>query len=124
MFNHQDSIANVAQLFQDFQQAIIVSTVKADGGLVEDVAASDQPAADLCGQMNPLGLTAGQGSAGTVERQVPEPYIEKILETTADFLKRLFGNNALFRIQRKFGKKLAGVPNRHTDNFADVLAVQ
>ena len=55
-----------------FKQPVVVAAVQADGRFVQHITAADQPAADLRGQPNPLGLAAGQRAAGAVQRQIAQ----------------------------------------------------
>ena len=63
-------VAQVAQPLQGGDQAVVVARVQADRRLVEDVEHADQPAADLAGQADALGLAAGERRRRAVERQV------------------------------------------------------
>jgi hypothetical protein len=42
MLNHDDGIAEIAQAFQRFQQALIVTLVQADARLIENVEHAGQ----------------------------------------------------------------------------------
>ena len=69
--------------------------MEADGRLVEDVEHSDQSAADLRGQPDPLGLPAGQGGCRPGQGQVVETHVEEKTQSPPDLLKDLLGNHLL-----------------------------
>jgi hypothetical protein len=48
-----------------------------DGRFIQDVQHANEPAADLCGETNPLGFAAGQADRGTVEREIIESDIDE-----------------------------------------------
>jgi hypothetical protein len=72
MLHHDDRVAEVAQVLQRFQQALIVALVQADGGLVEHVEHAGQAGADLRGEPDALAFAARQRAGGARQRQVIE----------------------------------------------------
>ena len=58
MLDHDDRVAEVAQVLQRVEQAGVVALVEADGGLVEHVEHAGQAGADLRGQPDALALAA------------------------------------------------------------------
>ena len=58
MLDHNDGIAQVAQMFQRIQQAIIVALMQANGRFIQHVHNAGQAGTNLRGQTNPLGFTA------------------------------------------------------------------
>ena len=72
-------VAEVAQAHERVDQALVVALVQADRRLVEHVEHADQPAADLRGEPDALGLAAGQRAPSAVERQVVEADVEQEL---------------------------------------------
>ena len=59
--------AQVAQVLEGAQQAVVVALVQADGGLVQHVHDAGEAGADLARQADALGLAAGQGVGGTFQ---------------------------------------------------------
>ena len=94
VLDDDDRVAHVAQPFEAAQQPVVVARVQADGRLVEDVEDADQPAADLAGQADPLGLAAGERRSRAVERQVMQADVEQEAEPAADLLEHLGGDDA------------------------------
>ena len=71
--------------------------MQADARLVEDVQDADQAAADLPGQADALGLAAGEGRGGAVERQVVQADVEQEAEPAAHLLQHFAGDGPLHR---------------------------
>ena len=58
MLNHDKGIAQVAHLLKAGNQAVIVTLVQANRGLVQDLEDATQVRADLSRQANPLALAS------------------------------------------------------------------
>ena len=72
VLDDEDGVAEVAQVFERGDEALIVALVQADGGLVEHVEDAAQPRADLRGEADALAFAAGERGGGAVEREVVE----------------------------------------------------
>ena len=105
VLHHDDRVAQVAQPLQRADQPLVVALVQPDGGLVEDVEHTDQPAADLAGQADPLRLAAGQRAGRAGQGQVVEPHIEQELHPLAHFLEDAVGDHvlAVAELERRHG---------------------
>ena len=77
MLDDDHRVADVAQVRQRAEQALIVALVQADRRLVEDVHDADQAGADLAGQPDTLRFAARQRVGAAVERQVVEPDVDR-----------------------------------------------
>src|SRR5690606_2011501 len=73
VLDHDDRVAEVAQVLEGADQAIVVALVQADRGLVEDVEYPGQSRADLGGEPDALRFATRQGLGGAVEREIVEP---------------------------------------------------
>ena len=58
VLDHEHRVAQVAQLYEGLDQAVVVALVQADGGLVEHVKHAAQARADLRGQADALAFAA------------------------------------------------------------------
>ena len=47
MFDHNHAVANIAQMFQGIQQAVIVALVQANRGFIQHIHDAGQATADL-----------------------------------------------------------------------------
>src|SRR5262245_60584165 len=70
VLDDDEGIADVTQREQGLDEAGIVALVKPYAGLIEDVHDTHQARADLGGEADALGLTAGEGRGGAIEGQV------------------------------------------------------
>ena len=75
VLDHDDRVAQVAEPLQRPDEPLVVALVEPDGRLVQHVEHPDQAAADLAGQPDALGLTAGQGGRRAGQGQVVEPHV-------------------------------------------------
>ena len=73
VLHHQHRVAEVAQVLERADEAVVVALVQADAGLVQHVHHAGQARADLAGQADALGLAAREGVGAAVQAQVVEP---------------------------------------------------
>ena len=95
MLDDEDGVAEVAQVFERGDEALVVALVEADGGLVEDVEDAAEARADLGGEADALAFAAGEGGGGAVERQVAEADGVEELEALDDFALQAVGDEAV-----------------------------
>jgi len=86
VLDHDDGVAEIAQVGQRAQQAVVVALVQADRGLVEDVHHAHQSGADLARQADALGLAAGQRLRAALEREVFQPDVVQKVQALRDLL--------------------------------------
>ena len=86
VFDDDDRVAEVAELGERIEQALVVARVEADRRFVEDVEHADEAATDLAGEADALRLAAGERGRGAVEREVFETDVLQEAEAAADFL--------------------------------------
>ena len=92
VLDDQDGIAQVAEFFQSFNQAVVVALMEADGGLVEDVENAAQARANLRGEANALAFAAGKRGGVAVERKVVEADGAKKFEALGNFAANALGD--------------------------------
>ena len=112
VFDDDYRVAEVAQVGEGGQQALIVALVQADGGFVEDVHHADQAGTNLAGQADTLGFAAGQGVGATVQGQIVQADIDQELQALANFLEDFGGDLAASAGQAEFSKIVAGIADR------------
>ena len=71
VFDDQYCVPHIHQPLQYLDQLVHIRRVQARGGLVQNIdgSAGGHPC-QLCGQLDPLGLTAGQGGAGLAQLHI------------------------------------------------------
>ena len=78
VLDHQHRVAQVAQIFERGDQALVVALVQADGGLVEHIEHAAQARSDLGGQADALAFAAGERGRAAVKRNVAKAHgVEK-----------------------------------------------
>ena len=70
MLNHDQRVAQIAQVLEGFQKPRVVALVKADGRLVQNVQNAHQRGADLRGQPDALRFAAGERCRGARECEI------------------------------------------------------
>ena len=65
MLHHDQAVAQITQMHQRSQKLVIVSLVKPDTRLIQDICNPHKPGSDLCGKTDPLSLSAGKGSGSS-----------------------------------------------------------
>ena len=92
-------VAHVAQPDQGLDEPVVVALVQADGRLVEDVEHADQAGADLGGEADALGLTAGEGAGRAVQREVVQADVDQELQPLVDLLEHPLGDLLLAGVE-------------------------
>ena len=85
-------VARVAQLLQGGDEAVVVTRMQADRGLIQDVEHADQSRPHLAGQADALSLAAGERRRRAVQRQVVQTHVGEELESAANLLEKLLGD--------------------------------
>ncbi len=92
VLDDEDRVPEVTQPRQGRDQLRVVPLVQPDRRLVEDVQDAHQGRADLGRQPDPLGFTARQRHARSIEREVVEPDVDEEPEPGDDLLEDLVGD--------------------------------
>ena len=100
VLDHHQGVAGIAQAVHGLGDAVHVAGVQANAGLVQHEQGVDQTGAQCSGQVDALHLTATQGAALTVEREVANAHIAQVLQAGGDFFQQqlqgfLFGAGAV-----------------------------
>src|SRR5229473_1165486 len=110
VLDHDDRVAGLDQPGEHAEQLADVLEVQAGGGLVEHV---DGPAGGTAlqfrGELDPLGLAAGQGGRGLAQADVPETHVDQRLQVPVDGRHRLEEHGCLL--------------DRHVEDLGDRLAL-
>src|SRR5579859_849301 len=97
VFDDQDRVPKIAELLQRAEQAIVVASMQADGGFIQNVENAAQARTDLRCEADTLGFTAGESGGGTVQAEVAETDGQQKVDAFGDFLERAGGDFALAR---------------------------
>ena len=67
VLHHQHAVANVAQVLQGANEAVVVALVQTNAGFVQHIHHARKTRANLTGQANALGLAARQRVSTSVQ---------------------------------------------------------
>src|SRR2546421_2428657 len=87
VLHHEHGVAEVAQLLERLEQARVVALMQPDRGFVEDVQHADEPAADLGGEPDALGLATRERVGRPPQGQVLEPHVLQEPKPVVHFLQ-------------------------------------
>src|ERR1035437_4799426 len=124
VLNHNNRIAQVAQLFEDVDEARRVAGVQADGRLVEHIERAHQLRTERGGQLDALRLAAGERGGKAVEGNVFEADRIEKTQPLANLVQDWPGNLLLHRREFERAKEFLCLGNGERGGLADVLAVQ
>ena len=100
VFDHQDGVAQIAQILQRFQQAAVIAGVQPDRGLVQHIQHAHQTRTDLRCQPDALGLAARKRTGRTPQGQIVQPYVHQETQARADLLDDTVNDGLLAHIER------------------------
>src|SRR5258707_9479120 len=95
VLDDEHGVAEIAELLEGAEEAIVVAGVQADGRLVENVQDAAETRTDLRGQTDALRLAAGERGGGTAEAEIAEAYGEKEVEALGDLFQGAAGDFTL-----------------------------
>ena len=121
MFHHDHSISQIPQATQCPQQLVIVSLMKSDTGLIQNISNAYQPRTDLSCQTDTLGFTTGQGSGGTCQGQIIKTHIHQEADSCANFFQNLSADQLLLMSECHLLQKLLQIPHRLICHFKNIF---
>ena len=80
VFNHDDGVAREAKLQEQADKAFGVTRVQADTRFVQDEERIDQAGAETGGEVDALGLAAGERARRTVQGEIAQADLVEITE--------------------------------------------
>ena len=92
VLDHDHRVAEVAQVDQRAEQALVVALVQADGRLIQHVHHAYQTRANLACQTDTLGFTAGERFCRAGKRQVVQADVHQELQAIANLFQHFFGD--------------------------------
>src|SRR5208283_3839628 len=99
MLDDEHGVAEIAETFQDVDEALGVARVQADGGLVQNVKCTDKMRTQRRGQLDALRFPAGESGGQAVEGEVVEADFVEKLQAGANLFQNFIGDFGL-----RFGK--------------------
>ena len=112
VLDDQDGVAQIAQALENFDQAMRVARMQADGRLVEHVERADQMRAERSGQLDALRFAAGKRGGEAVEREVIEADFVEEAQALANFFEDFVGDGGLLRRRASASRRTAALRRR------------
>ena len=88
VFHHHQGVARITQAVHGFDDAVHVTRMQANAGLVQHEQGIHQRGAQGRGQVDALHLTAAQGAALAVQREVTQAHLAEVTQAGADFIQQ------------------------------------
>ena len=95
VLDHDDGVADVAQVLERGEEASVVALVQADRGFVEHVHDAGEPRADLAREADTLRLAARERVRGAVERKIVKADVVEEVEPRDDLVDDFLGDRLL-----------------------------
>lgn len=121
VLDDDERVAHVPEPDQGLDQPVVVALVQADGRLVQHVQHADEPGADLGGEPDALGLAAGQGARGAVQREVVEADVHEEPQPLVDLLEDPLGDLLVAGVQLEPAEEFGALADRHRGDLGDGL---
>ncbi len=122
VFDDDERVSEVAQLFERLDQAAVVALVQADRRLVEHVEHAREAGTDLRGEADALGLAPREAAGRAREVEVGEPHFGEELEARAKFAQHLGADLRLALREVEVGEEVERIVERHERRVGDGLA--
>ena len=119
VFHHQHGIADVAQVLQGIDQAVVVALVQADGGFVQHIHHAGQARADLRSQADALGFAARERIGAAFQREIVQADVVEEGQARDDFLDDAVGDFLLGTGQLQGLEERQGLAQRRGSDFVD-----
>ena len=122
VFDNDNGIADIAQALERLDQALVVTLMKTDRGLVQNIEHAHETRADLRCQANTLCLATGKRRRGAIECQIVESNIDQKTQALQNFLDDTAADKLLALGEFRALKKLERFTARQATNFVNGLA--
>ena len=119
VLDDEDGVAEVAEVFEGLDEALVVALVEADGGLVEDVEHAAEARADLGGEADALAFAAGERGGVAVEGEIVEADGAEEFEALDDFAAEALGDQGFARGEAEVDGRGEGAVEREGGEVGD-----
>mgnify|MGYP001020185006 CR=1 FL=1 len=119
VFDHQHAVAQIAQVLERGDEAVVVALVQSDGRLIEHIHHARQATADLRSQANTLRFAARKRFGAALQAQIAQAHVVEKFQAAADFPHHLVRNVRARALQAQRGKPLAQLADAHAGQFGD-----
>ena len=122
MLYHNDAVAQISQAFKGVYKSAVVSLVKSDAGLVQNIQHSREGGAYLGSKAYSLSFAAGKGTAAAGKGQIFKSHGHKKAKTRLQLLNYLAGDLQLRVRKLKRIYEFKRFCHRHGAKLIDVLS--
>lgn len=123
MFDDDDGIFEVAEVFESVDEFVVVALVEADGGFVENVEDALEARANLGGKANALGFATGEGVGGAAKGEIAETDILHKFDAGDDFFHDGGGDDLFAGGELKGAEGIKGLVDGEIATFEDVFII-
>ena len=117
MLHHNHGIAEIAQMNQGFQQAVIITLMQPDRGLIQHIHHTDQAGTDLAGKTDTLCLAAGQSFCRAGECQVIQADVNQEFQAILNLFQDFFGDFRALAAEFQVIKEIHRMPDAEIRNL-------
>ena len=111
VLHHQQRVSQVAQAFQNLNQAVGVARVQPDRRLIQHVERAHEVRTQRRGQLDALRLAAGKRGSQPVERQIVEPDFVEESQALLDFFQNFVGDRGFGGAQLQALEETGALPS-------------
>ena len=122
MFNHNHRITQRLQLAQNLYKQVGIPRMQTDARFIEDIQRTHQATTQRRCQVDTLAFTTGKGSRQTVERQIPQSYIQQELQAVHNLRQQTFSYGSIRLIQLQVVEKGFRIRYRQSHQFGNILS--
>ena len=122
MLHHDQSVSQVAQAVQRFQELGVVPLMQADARFVQNVQHAHEARPDLGRETDSLALAARERSRGPRERQVAQAHTAQEVKPAADLFDDLGRDQLFLRREGQTVEEYRRIHHRELRKLGDVLA--
>ena len=105
VFDDENRVAEIAEGFQDVDEALRVARMQADGRFVEYIKRADEMRTERGGKLDALRFAAGKCGGEAIERQVIEANFIEELQARANLFQDFVGDFGLGRAELRAWRK-------------------
>src|SRR5260370_42596849 len=119
MLHDKDGVAEVAQRFQDIDEASRVAWMQTDGRFIQNIERPDKVRPQRGGKLNALRFAAGKRRGQALERKIIEAHFIEKLQPGSHFLQNPVGDLELRFRELQSSEKIPRLFYREFPKIAD-----
>ena len=97
VLDHEQGVAFIAQVVHHAHEPPDVARMQSDAGFVHDEKCVHERCAEACREIDALHFAAAERASRTIEREIADADLAKIIESRADFVAQHLGSAVIRR---------------------------